>query len=88
VTYGSAIFGFAADIPPGLIKKIEADSRVAYLEMDAVVQLDPMEMGEDRRRLAPPPGKGSDPPQTIPWGITRVKEEQELLKITKAGKLG
>ena len=86
LTYGTALYGFAASVPPGLIKKIEADSRVAYVEKDAVVQLDPIEMGEDRRRLAPPPGKGPGngggggddgggdgvSTQTIPWGITRV----------------
>ncbi len=36
-------------LAPGLLKKIEADPRVAYVEQDGIVQLDPMEMGEDRR---------------------------------------
>ncbi|KAK1740226.1 subtilase family serine peptidase [Skeletonema marinoi] len=78
--YGSALYGFAASVPPGLLKQIEADHRVAYVEEDGIVQLDPMEMGEDRRRLAPPAGKGPNggggdgdgPAQTTPWGITRV----------------
>lgn len=84
LTYGSALYGFATNAPPGLLKKIEADPRVAYVETDGIVQLPPMEMGEDEgRRLAPPPGKGpnqdgggggdSGPAQTTPWGIIRVK---------------
>lgn len=82
LTYGSAIYGFAATVPPGLLKQIEADSRVAYVEMDGIINLDPMEMemGDDRRQLAPPPGKGPNqdgggddgPAQEIPWGIKRV----------------
>lgn len=84
LTYGSALYGFATNAPPGLLKKIEADPRVAYVETDGIVQLPPMEMGEDegRRQLAPPPGKGPNkgdgggggdgPAQTTPWGITRV----------------
>ena len=81
LAYGSALYGFAASVPPGLLKIIEADHRVAYVEKDGIVQLDPMEMGEDRRRLAPPPGKGPNtddggggdgPAQVTPWGITRV----------------
>ena len=79
--YGSALYGYAASVPPGLLKQIEADHRVAYVEEDGIVQIDPMEMGEERRRLAPPAGKGPNkddggggdgPAQTIPWGITRV----------------
>ena len=47
LTYGSALYGFATNAPPGLLKKIEADPRVAYdVEQDGIVQLDPMEMGE------------------------------------------
>lgn len=80
LTYGSALYGFATNAPPGLLKKIEADPRVAYVELDGVVQLPPMEMGEVRRQLAPPPGKGPNgdggggdgPAQTTPWGIARV----------------
>ena len=76
LTYGSALYGFATTVPPGLFMKIEEDPRVAYVEADGAVQLDPMEMGEDRLRLAPPPGKGPNkggqPPQTTPWGIERV----------------
>eukprot|EP00984_Skeletonema_dohrnii_P013931 scaffold5837_cov98-Skeletonema_dohrnii-CCMP3373.AAC.3 len=82
--YGSALYGFAAKVPPGLLKQIEADPRVAYVEEDRIVQLDPREMVEDRRRLAPPPGKGPNkddggggdgdgPAQSTPWGIDRVK---------------
>lgn len=81
LTYGgAAFFGFAATVPPGKVTDIEADPRVANVEIDGIIQLDPREMleVEDRRQLAPPPGKGpgggggDQPPQTIPWGIARV----------------
>eukprot|EP00984_Skeletonema_dohrnii_P017460 scaffold7958_cov80-Skeletonema_dohrnii-CCMP3373.AAC.1 len=83
-TYGSALYGFAASVPFVLLKQIVVDDRVAYVEEDRIVQLDPMEMGEERRRLAPPAGKGPNkddggggdgdgPAQMTPWGIDRVK---------------
>jgi len=71
-TYGAALYGFAASIPPGLRKKIEEDPRVEFVEDDATIQLDPIEMGGDRRRLPGKPGPVSQPDQEIPWGITRV----------------
>ena len=80
LTFGTALHAFVANVHLDQIKSIEEDSRVAYVEMDSVVQLDPMEMGEDRRRLAPPAGKGPNgggddsggDTQKTPWGITRV----------------
>lgn len=88
VTYGTALFGFAASVPPGQRKQIEEDPRVDYVEDDATVQLSPIENPiekEDRRRLAPPPGKGpgggggggggdggGGSTQITPWGISRV----------------
>jgi hypothetical protein len=73
-TYGgAALFGFAASVPPGQRKQIEEDPRVDYVEDDATVQLSPIEMGGDRRRLPGKPGGGGDPAQTTPWGISRVK---------------
>ncbi len=80
---GSALYGFATSASPVLVTNIEADPRVAYVENDGIIELSPIEMGEDRRRLAPPPDKGHNkdkgdggggdgPAQTIPWGIARV----------------
>ena len=83
LTYGgSAFFGFATTVPRGKVGEITADPRVANVEIDFIIQLDPREMLEDRRQLAPPPGKGPNKDgggggdgdaQTTPWGITRVR---------------
>ena len=96
LTYGSAIYGFATNVPPGLLKKIKDDPRVDYVEDDATIQLDPTEMAdEERRQLAPPPGKGPNkgdggggggdgPAQTIPWGTTRVNGIESYSGSAKA----
>lgn len=38
-TYGSAIFGFSATIPPGRLTAVQRDPRVAYVEIDQIVSI-------------------------------------------------
>jgi subtilisin family serine protease len=65
--YGTALQGFAVKMAPGQAKKLASDEHVKYIEPDQVVALSPIEM------KAKPSGGTTQPAQTIPWGITRVK---------------
>ena len=87
--YGASIYGFSTKgVNPRKIAEIENDPRVAYVEVDQIIQLDAMEMTPEEdegrrnlrgRRLVPSPNRGrpggggsTQPSQTTPWGITRV----------------
>ena len=73
--YRTAIKGFSAQIPTRRLALIRADSRVAYIEPDRMVQA----------IKGPPPGKGpgsgggdtgsTPPPQVIPFGVDRVNAD-------------
>jgi subtilisin family serine protease len=64
--YESSINGFTVKMAPGQAKKMEIDSLVKWVEADKMISLSPIE-------LQGKPGGGSvQPPQQIPWGITRV----------------
>lgn len=63
--YETALQGFAVKMAPGQAKKMAADSDIRYIEADQVVTLSPIV-------LKAKPGGGTPPPQTVPWGITRV----------------
>jgi subtilisin family serine protease len=65
--YGTALQGFAVKMAPGQAKKLASDEHVKYIEPDQIVALSPIEM------KAKPSGGTTQPAQTIPWGITRVK---------------
>lgn len=65
--YGTALQGFAVKMAPGQAKKLASDEHVKYIEPDQVVALSPIEM------KAKPSGGTTQPAQTTPWGITRVK---------------
>ncbi len=63
--YGTAIKGFSVKIPPGQLKKLQADPSVVLIEEDVEFQLiDPKVNSTDVTITAT---------QTIPWGIIRVK---------------
>jgi len=64
--YGNALKGFSVMIPPGQLKKLEADPSVKYIEEDQVAVLIHPTKGK------PGGGGGSTTGQTTPWGITRV----------------
>lgn len=72
--YGTAIKGFSVKIPPGQLKKLEADASVLLIEEDQVVTLVKPNKKPDKPGN---PGGGAeepepDPNQETPWGITRV----------------
>jgi len=66
--YGASIFGFSTrGVNKRKIAEIENDPRVAYVEIDQLIQLDPIEMTPEEdegsrnlrgRRLAPSPNRG------------------------------
>jgi len=72
--YGTALQGFAVKMAPGQAKKLREDSNIKFIEPDQVVALSPIEMnGKPGGGGSSKPGGGStQPPQTTPWGITRV----------------
>nr|WP_221277125.1 S8 family peptidase [Deinobacterium chartae] len=62
--YGSALQGFSATLKPAALEQLRRDPRVAYIEADRSVQLDPQE-GE----------LGSQATQTgATWGLDRVDQ--------------
>lgn len=68
-TYKAAIKGFAAKVPPGQLKKLEADPNVASIEQDEIVSLPVETMAK--------PGNGGpgSQAQTTPTGILRIDGE-------------
>ncbi len=70
--YENAVNGFSATIPKGLLDKVSSDSRVKYIEQDAIVTI--------YKKPADKPGKGGSgdnestpPPQITPTGISLIK---------------
>ena len=70
--YGNAVNGFSATIPKGQLDKVSSDSRVKYIEQDAIVTI--------YKKPTDKPGKGGSgdgdstvPPQIIPTGISLIK---------------
>ncbi|MCL6101406.1 MAG: S8 family serine peptidase [Bacteroidetes bacterium] len=63
--YETAIQGFTVKMTPGQAKKMLEDSSVKYIEADQIVTLSPIVINTK-------PGGGTQPPQTIGWGISRV----------------
>ncbi|MBW8330832.1 MAG: S8 family peptidase [Prolixibacteraceae bacterium] len=63
--YETALQGFTVRMAPGQAKKMEMDLNVGYIEADKVISLSPIEMKAK-------PGGTTPPPESTPWGITRV----------------
>ena len=70
--YGNAVTGFSATIPKGQLDKVSSDSRVKYIEQDAIVTI--------YKKPADKPGKGGNgdddsttPSQITPTGISLIK---------------
>ncbi|NNE70831.1 MAG: S8 family serine peptidase [Rhodothermales bacterium] len=78
--YNTALAGFSGAMSPETVARLENDDRVAYVEPDRWVVLDPITIqggdvdtqGPGNGRGKPGGGGGSDPSQTTPYGITRV----------------
>lgn len=64
--YETALQGFTVKMSLGQLKKMEADPEIKYVEPDRVIALSPIEM------KVKPGGGGTQPSQSIPWGISRV----------------
>ena len=68
-TYETAIRGFSAKLPPGILKKLEQDKSIKRIEEDYEITVGPVE------EFAKPGGGGSTTtraPQQLPWGIRTV----------------
>lgn len=52
----------AADVPADAVSKLAAHPKVAYVEPDEIVRLEPSDSGDG-------------PPQVLPWGVDRVDAE-------------
>lgn len=65
--YGTALQGFSVKMPPGQLKKLEADASVKFIEENQVATI----IQQDVRAKAKP--APAPPAQSIPWGVTRVK---------------
>ncbi len=66
-TYTAAVRGFAANISAQGAARIQASNpRIAYCEQDQVMRIVQV------RANARPGGGGSQPAETVPWGVTRV----------------
>jgi len=67
-SYRHAFKGFAADVPEGQLDKIKADSRVAFVSEDGLVQA--LVMPNATAKAAPP---ATQPPQSVPTGVSRIQ---------------
>ena len=65
VSYGTALFGFAATIPAGRLNALERHPRVLHVEVDRVMSVP--NPGADGKL-----GGGTPLSQTIPWGVQRI----------------
>ena len=76
--YGSALFGFAGQIPEGRLQAFENDPRVRYVDLDAPVAI-PVPRATGPKRCTSDPtlpgcsgGGGSSSVQALPWGVDRI----------------
>lgn len=71
--YGAAFTGFAASLTDVEVARLKADPRVAHIEQDQVVRISAKPAGRGK------PGGGggtTQPPQSTPWGISRILATQ------------
>jgi subtilisin len=66
--YNATFPGFAAELTPAELARVKADPRVVHVEQDQVVRLSAKKSGGRK----PSPGTGTQPSQSIPWGISRI----------------
>ena len=78
--YGTALFGFAAKVPPQRLDALRNDPRVAYVNFNAAVAIPRPVTAAPKRCQQDPTGPGCGnqeeetvtPSQDIPWGIDRI----------------
>lgn len=68
--YRHAIKGFAAALPDAALQKLLADPNVDYIEPDGRVWI--IAPGNKPTKGKHSSSGGGEPPQQVPWGITRV----------------
>ena len=64
-SYRDALHGFCATMTSSQVGQLQKDSRIAYIEPDRVVKLEPCTVISDKT-------SNSLQSQTTPWGITKV----------------
>lgn len=64
--YGTALQGFSVKMPPGQLKKLQADASVKYIEENQVATI----IQQDVRIMVKP--APTPPSESIPWGVRRV----------------
>lgn len=64
--YSHSITGFSAFLSPGLLKKLEAEADIDYIEEDFEVSI------VQSNGKGKPGGGSTQPAQQTPWGITRI----------------
>lgn len=73
--YHATIAGFAATLDGTALDALRRDPRVAYVEPDRVIGIEPITAfggGDFEAEAGKPGGGGGTGPEEIPWGITRV----------------
>ncbi len=64
-TYRDALHGFCASMSAEQAARLQKDTRVAYIEPDRIIKLDPETVVVDK-------GSNRTLAQTTPWGVTKV----------------
>lgn len=77
--YTKVLNGFAGKIPPGRLKALQSDARVASIAMDNLVKLDVVDVD------GKPGGGGGAAKQVVPAGVTRVGAAPGSVPFTGAG---
>lgn len=69
VTYGTALFGFAATVPEGRVGALRNDPRVAHVDFDAPVSI------PDFVQAPPWESDGGSSSEVVPWGVNRISAD-------------
>jgi subtilisin len=77
--YTKVLNGFAGKIPPGRLKALQNDARVASIAVDNLVKLDIVDVD------GKPTGGGGAPSQVVPAGVSRVGAAPGSVPFTGAG---
>lgn len=64
--YGTVFRGFASELTPAELQRLNADPRVGFIEADSIVTI------AGKPVKPPKPDPDPVPPQVIPWGIARI----------------
>lgn len=79
--YSAAVNGFSGFIPPGLLRRVQADPQVVSVVPDRVVSA----VGQPEGVNGKPGGGGSTPAQVLPAGVWRIGAAPGSTTYTGAG---